>query len=422
LCGVLDKGVHVSGLRKEWPPPFPQGEAAVMTDAAAISAGGFDMAAIRPGRVWPRPAGKRAGRVQLWSWALVLSIVLHLATLGAVLVWPSPAPDRIPSDPIDVEIVAEAPPAAQREASPPAAPAVEPPSPALPPVEPPPPVALAPPPVEPPIAAEASPPPALQSPPPVVEAPPEPTPSSAEPPPVAEASPPTVVQPPPPAVEAPPLAEAPPPPALQPPPPAVETPPVPPPPPAEPPPTAEASPPPALQPPPPAVVEAPSSPAPPRPPAAASRPAPAPAPAVKPLPIPVRVKEPIERLKKAPARTARLEAPAAARPTATARTPAAAPAASSAEISAYQSSVLGRISAAKRYPEAARDRGPRGVAVVRFSIAPSGQVASASISQSAGDAILDAEALATVRRASPFPAPPPGAPRIFSTTLSYKIR
>jgi periplasmic protein TonB len=102
--------------------------------------------------------------------------------------------------------------------------------------------------------------------------------------------------------------------------------------------------------------------------------------------------------------------------------PQAAPAVSSAEAGAYQGEVLGRIAAQKRYPEAARERAPQGVAIVRFSIAASGQLAGASLSQSAGDPLLDAEALATVRRASPFPPPPAGAPRNFSVPLSYRVR
>jgi protein TonB len=102
--------------------------------------------------------------------------------------------------------------------------------------------------------------------------------------------------------------------------------------------------------------------------------------------------------------------------------PQAAPAASSAEAGAYQGEVLGRIAAQKRYPEAARERAPQGVAIVRFSIAASGQLAGASLSQSAGDPLLDAEAVATVRRASPFPPPPAGAPRNFSVPLSYRVQ
>jgi protein TonB len=99
-----------------------------------------------------------------------------------------------------------------------------------------------------------------------------------------------------------------------------------------------------------------------------------------------------------------------------------APAVSSVEAQAYRGVVFGRIAAQKRYPEAARERAPHGVAIVSFSIGGSGQLAGASLAQSAGDPILDAEALATVRRASPFPPPPAGAPRNFSAPLSYRVR
>jgi protein TonB len=117
-------------------------------------------------------------------------------------------------------------------------------------------------------------------------------------------------------------------------------------------------------------------------------------------------------------------APAASKPTkpAPAARQAAAPVVSSAEAAAYQGAVLARISAQRRYPEAARERAPHGVAVIRFSIDASGQVAGLSLFQSAGDPILDAEALATVRRASPFPPPPAGAPRNFSAPLSFRVR
>jgi protein TonB len=98
------------------------------------------------------------------------------------------------------------------------------------------------------------------------------------------------------------------------------------------------------------------------------------------------------------------------------------PAASGALVADYQRAIAARISAVKRYPEAARERGPQGVAVVSFSIGASGEVAAVAIARSAGDAILDAEALATVRRASPFPTPPAGAPRAYSAPLSFKIR
>jgi periplasmic protein TonB len=95
---------------------------------------------------------------------------------------------------------------------------------------------------------------------------------------------------------------------------------------------------------------------------------------------------------------------------------------SAAEAVEYQQAVVARLSAVKRYPDAARERAPNGVAIVSFSIGASGAVGALSIAQSAGDTALDAEALATVRRASPFPPPPSGAPRTFAAPLSFRIR
>jgi protein TonB len=98
------------------------------------------------------------------------------------------------------------------------------------------------------------------------------------------------------------------------------------------------------------------------------------------------------------------------------------PAASSTDLAEYQHALYSRISAAKRYPDSARERASHGVAIVSFSIDASGQVTAVSLGRSAGDASLDAEALATVRRASPFPPPPVGAPRTFSAPFSFEVR
>jgi protein TonB len=232
-------------------------------------------------------------------------------------------------------------------------------------------------------------------------APAPPTPTVVEPPPVAEPSPP-------------PVAESPPPP------PVVEP---------SPPPVAEAPP---SKP----VVEPTPRPAPPANPALPRVPKPMPTVAspatarvAKPppseRPTPPRVAKPTPPEKTSP-RISR-EPPESSRSASRATKlaslpPQAAPGASSAEVAAYQGEVLGRIAAQKRYPAAARERAPQGVAIVRFSIAASGQLAGASLSRSAGDPLLDAEALATVRRASPFPPPPAGAPRNFSVPLSYRVQ
>jgi len=42
--------------------------------------------------------------------------------------------------------------------------------------------------------------------------------------------------------------------------------------------------------------------------------------------------------------------------------------------------------------------------------------------KSSGNAELDADALATVRRSAPFAPPPPGAPREFPVKLHYALQ
>ena len=84
--------------------------------------------------------------------------------------------------------------------------------------------------------------------------------------------------------------------------------------------------------------------------------------------------------------------------------------------------MFAKISAAARYPEAARERGATGVATVRFALDGGGAVTLADLAQSSGDRALDDEALAAVRRASPLPAPPAGAPRAYSAPIRFELR
>lgn len=72
----------------------------------------------------------------------------------------------------------------------------------------------------------------------------------------------------------------------------------------------------------------------------------------------------------------------------------------------WMKGLLDRLQRYKRYPEEANRRGIKGVAVVRFRVDRSGQVVSSQVLQSSGSPILDEEALALVKRASPFPLPP----------------
>jgi len=72
----------------------------------------------------------------------------------------------------------------------------------------------------------------------------------------------------------------------------------------------------------------------------------------------------------------------------------------------WESQLLERLARLKRYPFAARRDGQQDVVLVRFVIDRGGQVLASDIVKSQGFALLDREARALIRRASPLPAPP----------------
>lgn len=87
----------------------------------------------------------------------------------------------------------------------------------------------------------------------------------------------------------------------------------------------------------------------------------------------------------------------------------AAPTASTAQVPSassanWRSSLMAHLNRHKQFPAG----GSQGVAAVAFTIDRSGRVLSARLAQSSGDSVLDREAVALVRRASPVPAPPSG--------------
>ncbi|HLP66779.1 MAG TPA: energy transducer TonB [Rhizobium sp.] len=84
----------------------------------------------------------------------------------------------------------------------------------------------------------------------------------------------------------------------------------------------------------------------------------------------------------------------------------------------WQSRLMAHLERRKRYPAAARSAREEGTVYVRFRIDTSGNVLSVQLSRSSGHAILDEAVLQLVRRASPVPAPPPGA----STTIVAPVR
>jgi periplasmic protein TonB len=72
----------------------------------------------------------------------------------------------------------------------------------------------------------------------------------------------------------------------------------------------------------------------------------------------------------------------------------------------WRSQLVAALLRNKRYPEAARSRGEQGVAQVFFSLDRQGRLLESRLVRSSGAASLDEEALALLRRAQPFPAPP----------------
>jgi len=96
-------------------------------------------------------------------------------------------------------------------------------------------------------------------------------------------------------------------------------------------------------------------------------------------------------------------------------------AASSGDRDSYGRRVNGHVQRYKRYPDAAARGGMKGAVKVSISIGGSGNLASARVTASSGYPMLDSEALATVRRAAPYPKPPAsfGGTARFSLTLRY---
>lgn len=83
-----------------------------------------------------------------------------------------------------------------------------------------------------------------------------------------------------------------------------------------------------------------------------------------------------------------------------------------AAVSAYPGLVLRHLA---RVPRPRADS--RGAALVQFSIAEGGRLASVNLARSSGSTRLDRAALTVVQRAAPFPAPPRGAQRSFSIRI-----
>lgn len=126
------------------------------------------------------------------------------------------------------------------------------------------------------------------------------------------------------------------------------------------------------------------------------------------------------------------EAPPAPRTSAAPRAERRAPAASAVSagasasaIASYRQLVAAHLQRFKQYPPGAKAAGQQGVARVSFTLGRGGQVMSSGLGGSSGHAALDAETVAMVRRAQPFPAFPPELQQgsmSFSAPVAFHIR
>lgn len=99
--------------------------------------------------------------------------------------------------------------------------------------------------------------------------------------------------------------------------------------------------------------------------------------------------------------------------------------ASAAAIASYNQLVAAHLQRFKQYPPAAKAAGQQGVARLSFSLGRGGQVLAGHLGGSSGHAALDAETLAMLRRAQPFPAFPPELKQSsmsFSVPVAFAIR
>ena len=99
--------------------------------------------------------------------------------------------------------------------------------------------------------------------------------------------------------------------------------------------------------------------------------------------------------------------------------------ASAEALASYRQMVAAHLQRFKQYPPAAKAAGQQGTARISFTLSRSGAVLSAGLGGSSGHSALDAETLAMVRRAQPFPAFPADVKQSsmpFSAPVAFYIR
>jgi protein TonB len=98
---------------------------------------------------------------------------------------------------------------------------------------------------------------------------------------------------------------------------------------------------------------------------------------------------------------------------------------SAAAIASWHQKIAVQVERHKGYPASARARHETGIAELAFTLDRNGKVVKSRVVRSSGFAALDQETIDTVRRAQPFPPPPPGMPEDsfeFTLPIRFNIR
>lgn len=88
---------------------------------------------------------------------------------------------------------------------------------------------------------------------------------------------------------------------------------------------------------------------------------------------------------------------------------------------AYRGAVYANFNKAADVIEAARAQHLKGQAVVAFTVDDAGGLAQLAVAVSSGNPAIDQAAIELIRRAAPFPPPPPGAQRSFSPAIGLGL-
>jgi protein TonB len=85
----------------------------------------------------------------------------------------------------------------------------------------------------------------------------------------------------------------------------------------------------------------------------------------------------------------------------------------------YLCTLFGLIMRKQHYPDEARAQHIEGTVVVAFWVDERGDLVHQALYRTSGHPILDDEAVAAIRRAAPFPPPPPGIPHGFIASMEF---